>query len=112
VEPLLEARARVLADLEARDLACASAVSVLEDAVAQRAWWTEQWPEGIVYVAGLIAQDVQDILLDTDRRWPVCTVCDDTVPLHTLAVSPDIGGPDPVWICEERGELIAPVGGL
>ena len=43
---LFDARARVLADLQARDHANAAAVSVLEDAVAQRKWWAEQWPEG------------------------------------------------------------------
>ena len=43
---LFDARARVLADLQARRLADAAAVSVLEDAVAQRTWWAEQWPEG------------------------------------------------------------------
>ena len=59
---LFDARARVLADLEARNHASAAAVSALEDAVAQRKWWAEQWPQGEQYVAGLVAQDVQDAL--------------------------------------------------
>ena len=59
----LAARALVLADLEARQLATPTAVSALEDAVASRRWWAEQWPEGEVYVAGLVAQDVQDAVV-------------------------------------------------
>jgi len=109
---LFEARARVLADLQARGAADAAAVSALEDAVAQRRWWAEQWPEGEVYVAGLVAQDVQDALFDTAGRWPLCHVCDVTVPVHTLHIQPDLGGPDPYWVCEERGEPVAPLGSL
>lgn len=112
MDPLLDARARVLADLQARSLADAATVSLLEDAVSERGWWTEQWPEGKVYVVGLVAQDVQDALFDTGQRWPVCTACDESVPLHTLSVSPDIGGPDPVWVCDERGEPVAALGSL
>ncbi len=109
---LLSARARVLADLEARKLATATAVSVVEDAVEARGWWAEQWPEGKVYIAGLIAQDVQDALFDSQGRWPVCTACDADEPEHSLFISPDLGGPDPVWVCEESGDVIAPLGGL
>ena len=64
---LFDARARVLADLAARDHASPAAVSALEDAVEQRKWWAEQWPEGAQYVAGLVAQDVQDALFETRR---------------------------------------------
>ena len=71
-ELLFDARARVLADLQARKHASAGAVSVLEDAVSAREWWAEQWPEGQVYVAGLVAQDVQDALFETAGRWPLC----------------------------------------
>ncbi len=109
---LFDARARVLADLQARRLADAAAVSVLEDAVAQRTWWAEQWPEGEQYVAGLVAQDVQDALFETVGRWPVCLDCGDHAPQHALYIQPDLGGPDPVWVCEETGDVIAPLGGL
>ena len=108
---LFDARARVLADLQARGHATAVAVSALEDAVSSRQWWAEQWPEGAVYVAGLVAQDVQDALLETSGRWPLCLTCPD-VPPHALYISPDLGGPDPVWVCEETGEAMAPLGGL
>ncbi|WP_372735047.1 hypothetical protein [Nocardioides sp.] len=109
-QPLFDARARVLADLEARRTASAEAVSFLEDAVASRTWWSEQWPEGIVYVAGLVAQDVQDALLETSGRWPLCLTCEG--PPHALYIAPDLGGPDPVWVCEESGDVVAPLGGL
>ena len=109
---LFDARARVLADLQARHHADAAAVSALEDAVAQRKWWAEQWPEGEVYIAGLVAQDVQDALFETVGRWPLCQDCGDHVPVHTLYIQPDLGGPDPVWVCEESGDVIAPLGGL
>jgi hypothetical protein len=100
---LLAARAAILADLRARALDDVDAVSALEDAMAQRRWWAEQWPEGEVYVAGLVAQDVQDALLDAGRRWPECRGCDDDGPLHTLSIQPDLGGPDPIWVCDEGG---------
>lgn len=109
---LFDARARVLADLEARAHATPAAVSALEDAVAQRKWWAEQWPEGAQYIAGLVAQDVQDALFESSGRWPVCRDCGDDAPQHALYIQPDLGGPDPVWVCEESGDVIAPLGGL
>jgi hypothetical protein len=109
---LFDARARVLADLQARNHADAAAVSALEDAVSQRKWWAEQWPEGEQYVAGLVAQDVQDALFETVGRWPVCLECGERAPVHALYIQPDLGGPDPVWVCEETGDVVAPLGGL
>jgi len=108
---LFDARARVLADLEARDHATAAAVSALEDAVSTRRWWAEQWPEGEVYVAGLVAQDVQDALFESAGRWPLCLSCGDG-PQHALYIQPDLGGPDPVWVCEESGRAVAELGQL
>lgn len=102
------ARALVLADLTARDVAGPAAVSLVEDAVASRRWWLAQWPAGADYVAGLVAQDVQDALLETYGRWPLCPQCDDP---HALAVEPELGA-DPHWVCEARGESVAPVGSL
>jgi hypothetical protein len=109
-QALFEARARVLADLEARRSASAAAVSFLEDAISSRTWWAEQWPEGVHYVAGLVAQDVQDALFETTERWPLCLSCGG--PAHSLYIQPDLGGPDPVWVCEESGDVVAPLGGL
>ena len=100
----------VLADLEARKRATADAVSVLEDAMSARTWWAEQWPEGEMYVAGLVAQDVQDALLETVGRWPLCLGCPG--PEHALYIQPDLGGPDPMWVCEESGEPVAALGSL
>ncbi len=108
---LIDARARVLADLSARHQATASAVSALEDACSARHWWAEQWPEGTVYVAGLVAQDVQDALFENAGRWPLCLHCTDG-PVHSLYIQPDLGGPDPVWVCEETGEVAAALGFL
>ena len=108
---VLSARARVLADLVARHQANAVAVSALEEACASRQWWAEQWPEGDVYVAGLVAQDVQDALFEKVGRWPLCLACDDG-PAHSLYIQPDLGGPDPVWVCEETGEVAAALGHL
>jgi hypothetical protein len=109
---LLDARARVLSDLTARELATATAVSMLEEAVSERGWWADQWPAGVQYVAGLVAQDVQDALFESVGRWPLCRSCDPEAPEHALYIQPDLGGPDPVWVCEESGETIAPLGGL
>jgi hypothetical protein len=109
---LLAARAAILSDLRARGMEDVAAVSALEDALAQRRWWAEQWPEGAVYVAGLVAQDVQDALLDGGGRWPACTACPDEAPVHTLSLQPDLGGPDPVWVCDEAGAAVSALGRL
>lgn len=107
----LAARQRVLADLTARLQATPDLVSVLEDAVAARRWWAEQWPEGEIYVAGLVAQDVQDAAIDAGSRWPLCLTCPGG-PEHALHIEPDLGGPDPVWVCEESGQAVAELGRL
>ena len=106
----MTARALVLRDLESTGVASAAAVSLLEEAVSQRAWWLEQWPGGREFIVGLVAQDVQDGLLEAVGRWPVCPAC--TSATHALYVDPDLGGPDPRWVCEEAGLVVAPVGGL
>ncbi|WP_246005034.1 hypothetical protein [Nocardioides marmorisolisilvae] len=108
--PIMTARALVLHDLEVTGVADADAVSLLEDAVAQRAWWLEQWPAGQDFIVGLVAQDVQDGLLERAGRWPVCPTCEDAT--HALYVEPDLGGPNPTWVCEEAGIEIAPIGRL
>ena len=102
------ARALVLADLAARDVAEAGIVSLLEEAVSKRRWWLQQWPDGAEFVPGLLAQDVQDALMETHGRWPLCPHCDDP---HALAVEPELGA-DPHWVCEARGEAVAAVGSL
>ncbi|WP_425454362.1 hypothetical protein [Nocardioides marmoriginsengisoli] len=109
-EAMMAARALVLHDLEATGVADADAVSLLEDAVSQRAWWLDQWPAGREFVVGLVAQDVQDGLLERAGRWPVCTTCEDAT--HSLYVDPDLGGPDPTWVCEEAGVVVSRIGSL
>lgn len=98
-------------DLEATGIATADVVSALEDAVAERRWWADQWPEGCLYVDGLVAQDVQDGLLETLGRWPLCTGCGPDA-THALYIHPELGGPDPMWVCEESGSVVAPLGAL
>ncbi|MFI6639570.1 hypothetical protein [Streptomyces sp. NPDC050504] len=109
-QALHRARALVLADLTARDVAQADVVSLVEDAVTHRRWWVEQWPEGVAYVTGLVAQDVQDALLEKYGRWPLCPVCDAGGP-HALEVEPELGA-DPHWVCAKAAVIVAPVGGL
>ena len=110
-DPLLAARALVLHDLEATSAVGPASVSALEAAVSTRRWWAAQWEAGKQYVAGLVAQDVQDALLDTAGRWPLCRACDDLDP-HALYIHPELGGPDPRWVCEKSGIAVAPLGGL
>lgn len=109
-EALLEARAQVLHDLEKTGAADAASVSALEDVVSARRWWVAEWDEAPAYVAGLIAQDLQDRLLEDRGRWPLCPRCPDAT--HALYIHPDLGGPDPVWTCEESGQAVAPLGAL
>ncbi|MGA5818254.1 hypothetical protein ACPC54_10390 [Kitasatospora sp. NPDC094028] len=108
---LHHARAQILADLTARDVADAAVVSLVEQAVTHRRWWLEQWPAGTEYVLGLVAQDVQDALLEAYGRWPLCTDCADDGDPHALGVEPELG-PEPHWVCGKRGAVVAPVGEL
>lgn len=110
-DALMTARALVLHDLEATQAAGPETVSALEEAVTTRRWWTSQWEEGRTYVAGLIAQDVQDALLEHVGRWPLCRACDHEDP-HALYIHPELGGPDPTWVCETSGVSVAPLGAL
>lgn len=124
------ARARVLADLAACGVGFpsstalqawevpppeargdAAVVSLVEDAVVHRRWWVGQWPEGAEFVVGLIAQDVQDALLERYGRWPFCPVCTAAGDPHALDVEPELG-PDPHWVCGKRGVVVASVGAL
>ncbi|WP_405389365.1 hypothetical protein OG596_16430 [Streptomyces sp. NBC_01102] len=107
---LHSARALVMADLVAGDVAEAEIVSLVEDAVTHRRWWVEQWPEGVAFVTGLVAQDVQDALLERYGRWPLCPVCTEDGP-HALEVEPELG-PDPHWVCTKATVAVAPVGEL
>jgi hypothetical protein len=108
---VMRARALVLHDLESTGVADPATVSALESALSDRVWWVEQWAEGRDFVVGLVAQDVQDALLETNGRWPLCRACDHLEP-HALYVHPDLGGPDPTWVCEHAGIEVAPVGHL
>jgi hypothetical protein len=108
---MLVARALVLRDLGARRLDVAAAVDVLDAAITERRWWVQQWPDGAAFVAGQLAQDVQDRLLDAGvGRWPRCDSCDDEEP-HELRIEPELG-PDPQWVCEKSGVPVAPLGAL
>ncbi|MCQ4209709.1 hypothetical protein [Streptomyces longispororuber] len=109
-QALHAARALVLADLKAVDVADADVVSLVEESIASRRWWVEQWPEGVEYVTGLVAQDVKDGLLERYGRWPLCPVCATGDP-HALDVEPELGA-DPHWVCSEAGVVVAPVGAL
>ncbi|WP_165986135.1 hypothetical protein [Streptomyces sp. YIM 98790] len=112
-EALWRARALVLADLRAGGLDRAEVVSRLDEALAHRRWWVSQWPEGAAFVPGLLAQDIQDALLETAGRWPVCPRCSEPgrdIP-HSLDVQPELG-PDPHWVCPATGVVLAPVGRL
>ncbi|WP_443075835.1 hypothetical protein [Streptomyces sp. TRM 70351] len=104
------ARALILADLIADDVAGADTVSLVEDAVAHRRWWVGQWPDGAAFLPGLVAQDVQDALLERYGRWPLCPLCGDGDP-HALDIEPELGE-DPHWVCARSGRTVASVGAL
>jgi hypothetical protein len=112
---LLEARARVLHDLAACGLDTGPVVSVVDEVLTARRWWVDQWPDGAPFLTCLVAQDVQEALLDNGDRWPMCRVrhdASDQEPRpHELRVTPDLGD-DPHWVCEEGGVVVAPVGAL
>jgi len=109
-DPLMRARAQVLHDLQTCGFADPRGVSILEDAVVARRWWVEEWPEGAEYVAGQLAQDVQEALLDTVGRWPLCRACQNSEP-HELRIEPELG-PSPHWVCERSGIVVAALGTL
>jgi hypothetical protein len=43
-------------------------------------------------------------------RWPLCRVCENAEP-HELRITPELG-PDPHWVCERSGTVVAPLGQL
>lgn len=104
------ARATALRDLGARGYDDAPTVSLLEDLLAKRRWWVDEWPEGAAFLPGLIAQDLQDALLDAGTRWPECRSCE-TDAVHCLHVDPPLDS-EPSWVCDEAGVVVAPVGAL
>ena len=106
-EALFRARALVLRDLHASGAADPASVSALDEVVAGRRWWVTSWDQAPAYVAGLIAQDLQDGLLEERGRWPVCPRCEGAT--HALYIHPDLGGPEPTWVCEETGQPVAPL---
>ncbi len=110
-EPLLHARALVLHDLSTCGADTPRLVDVLEDVISERRWWVEEWPEGAAYVAGQVAQDVQDRLLDAGVRWPPCPRHSNESSPHELRVEPDLGI-ESYWACTVDGVMIAPLGAL
>jgi hypothetical protein len=110
-DPLLQARALVLHDLSACGADTARYVDVVEDVVCERRWWVKEWPEGAVYVAGQVAQDVQERLLDEGLRWPPCPVHGSSETGHNLHIEPDLG-PESWWACTVDGVPVAPLGAL
>jgi hypothetical protein len=113
-DALLQARARVVHDLAACGMDTGACVSVVDDAVSSRRWWADEWPQGAQFLTCLVAQDVQEALLEPVGRWPLCTAGhtdEDDVLEHELRVTPDLGE-DPHWVCEESGVVVARVGDL
>jgi hypothetical protein len=104
---LLRARALVLHDIVSCGADVPGIVDVLDAAVREREWWVRNWPDGTPYLAGQVAQDVQDQLVDTEGRWPPC-------PLHSeeaLQLEPPMGA-EPHWVCGLGCGAIAALGAL
>lgn len=113
-DALYVARALVLRDLGADGWHDAAVVDMVEDAVAARRWWVQQWPAGAAYVGGLVAQDVQEAMLAGLGRWPSGPLHNGEFaepPPHQLHVQPELG-PDPRWVCEQQRAVVAPLGRL
>jgi len=108
---LLTIRALVVCDLAAAGCADAQTVSVVESAVSGRRWWVEEWPEGAPYLAGQVAQDVQETLAEVYGRWPICPLHGEDGLHHELTISPELGE-DPQWTCAEYGVTLAALGDL
>lgn len=111
---MADARARVLHDLNVDGADVAATVSVVEDAVVARGQWLAAWAEGAPFVAGLVAQDVQEALEEgaasVHLRWPACRDCPDPAE-HSLRIEPELGE-NPCWVCERSGIVVAPLGEL
>jgi hypothetical protein len=112
--PLVAARSLLVHDLSASGQDSPAVVDLVEDAAVARDWWLRSWPDGAAYVAGQLAQDVQEQLLEVHGvRWPRCPGtpgCDGEAP-HELHVFPDLGE-DSHWVCERSATAVAPLGGL
>lgn len=106
-EALADARARLLNDFSATVPTSAVVVDALEDALTARREWATHWPDGAQYLPCLVAQDVQEAVVQVVGRWPTCRMDGS----HQLHVTPDLGA-DPHWVCESCSRVAAPVGGL
>lgn len=104
---LLRARALVLHDIMACGADVPGIVDVLDEAVHDREWWVRSWPQGSDFLAGQVAQDVQDRLVDTEGRWPPCPVHSD----EALQLEPPLGA-DSRWVCGQGCGEVAALGGL
>lgn len=104
------ARAAAVRDLCACGHDDATTVSLLDEVVAARRWWLDEWPDGEAFLPGLIAQDLQDTLLDAGVRWPQCSHCDDEV-VHSLHVDPPLDA-EACWVCDRAAVVVARVGEL
>lgn len=100
------ARAAVLRDLDATGYCDPMTASLVDEAISDRRWWVEQWPDGAAYLTCLVAQDVADALLAKVGRWPCCVVHEE----EPLVIEPALGQ-DPHWVCGHCG-TIASVGAL
>lgn len=112
-DPLLATRALLLHDLTFLTAGLpeggGSAAELVQDVVEGRRWWLDAWSGAADVVAGQLAQDLQERLLDEHGlRWPACPLHLGT---HELRVEPDLG-PHPHWVCEDAGEVVAPLDAL
>ena len=100
-DALHDARTTLLRD-------ASSYAELVDQVVAERRWWLDEWPDGAPHLLCLVAQDLQEKVHETrDPLWPRCPEHDD----HPLLVEPDLG-PDPFWVCHLTGLPVAPVGSL
>ncbi|MEO8329587.1 MAG: hypothetical protein ABI586_06255 [Candidatus Nanopelagicales bacterium] len=106
-QALADARSRLLHDLGSTTAVTNIHVDALENALTARRAWVEPWPEGVAFLACLVAQDLQESLVDVAGRWPMCRADGS----HQLHVEPDLGD-DPRWVCQECSIVAGPVGGL
>jgi len=104
---LNEARSRLLHDLSATVRTTPQVVDVLEEVIEQRRAWAAPWPDGAVFLTCLVAQDLQETAAPMLGRWPACRMNGE----HQLHVEPDLGE-DPNWVCEDCGQVAAPIGDL
>ena len=108
---MMRARALVLHDLESTGVADPASVSTLEAALAAGSGGCGSGSRAATTSWAWSPRTSRTPCWRATAAGPCAGPATSLEP-HALYIHPDLGGPDPTWVCEHAGIEVAPVGGL